>query len=237
MDILHHYNDDHNTTSAIEVVPYILQILPVKPISVLDVGCGRGQWLKVFKENRIDRVLGIDGNHVPAEIKMVDPNSEFKVFDLKNIKNLVLKKQFDLALCLEVAEHLPKEIAEDFVDFLTQSSDIIIFAAAVIGQTGENHINEQNPDYWRNLFRLKGFIMLDAFREYFWNNTKVNWWYRQNLFLVVKEENRKQFPFKEYENFYIHPELFAYKENILNNRQQKNFGFIPKLKRGIKKIL
>jgi len=235
MDIIHHYNNDHNTISAIEVVPYILEILPVKPKSVLDVGCGLAQWLKVFKDNGIETVLGIDGEHVPSEKIMVDPISEFKVFDLRSIKSLNLKKQFDLALSLEVAEHLPKENAEDFIGFLTQSSNIIIFAAAVIGQTGENHINEQNPNYWQRLFRLNGFVMLDAFREYFWNYAKVNWWYRQNMFLVVKEEVRKQFRFKEYENFYIHPELFAYKENILNNKQQKDFSFISWLKGSIKK--
>ncbi len=216
MEILHHYNNDHNTTSALEIVPYILELLPAKPKSVLDVGCGVAQWLKVFKNNGIETVLGIDGVHVPSEKIMVDPNTEFKVFDLRDIKNLNLETQFDLALCLEVAEHLPKETAEDLVDFLTRSTDIIIFSAAVIGQTGENHINEQNPDYWRKYFRLKGFIMLDAFREKFWNNPKVNWWYRQNMYLVVREKNKNIFSFKEYENFYIHPELFNYKESLLH---------------------
>lgn len=237
MDILHHYNNDHNTTSALEVVPYIMEILPLNPKSVLDVGCGVAQWLKVFKENGIEIVLGVDGKHVPSEKIMVDPKSEFMIFDLKNIKKLTLQKQFDLALSLEVAEHLPKENAEDFVDFLTQSSDIIIFAAAVIGQTGENHINEQNPDYWREHFKNRGFVMLDAFREKFWNNKKINWWYRQNMFLVVKEKNRNLFSFKEYENFYIHPELFNYKETIRNNNEQLKLSFISKLKMKLKKIL
>lgn len=236
MKILHHYNNDHNTTSALEIVPYIMDILPIKPKHVLDVGCGVAQWLKVFKENGIESVLGVDGEHVPYKKIMVDANSEFKIFDLRDIKNLNLEKKFDLTLCLEVAEHLPQENAEDFVDFLTQSSDIIIFAAAVIGQTGENHINEQNPDYWGKHFRRKGFVMLDAFREKFWNNTKVKWWYRQNIYLVVKEENKNLFSFKEYENFYIHPELFYYKESLHNNDERLKLSFISKLKMIVKKI-
>lgn len=231
MDILHHYNNDHNTTSALEVVPYILDILPVKPKSVVDIGCGVAQWLKVFKENGIESVLGIDGEHVPSEKIMVDTKSEFKIIDLKRIKNLNLTKKFDLALSLEVAEHLPKEKADDFVDFLTRSSDMIVFAAAVIGQTGENHINEQNPDYWKEKFEVKGFVMLDAFREKFWNNKNVNWWYRQNMYLVVNEKKQNLFTFKEFENFYIHPELFAYKESLSNNEQKLSVSFISKLTR------
>lgn len=235
MKILHHYNNDHNTTSALEVIPYILDILPVKPKSVIDVGCGVAQWLRVFKDNHVERVLGVDGGHVSAVDLMVDAQKEFKAFDLREIRSFQLRTQFDLALCLEVAEHLPKENAEDLVGFLTSASDIIIFSAAIIGQTGENHLNEQNPSYWKGLFESKGFVMLDVFREKFWNNNKVNWWYRQNMFLVVNLDQRKLFPFKEYENFYIHPELFEYKEKTRVNENQSGLSyFLSRIKRIIK---
>lgn len=237
IDILHHYNNDHNTTSALEVIPYILDILPAKPKSVLDVGCGVAQWLKVFKDNQIETVLGVDGGHVPVGDLMVNPQNEFKVFDLREIKNLQLQKQFDLALSLEVAEHLPKENAEDFVGFLTSSTDTIIFSAAIIEQTGENHINEQNPNYWKALFESKGFVMLDAFREKFWNNEKVNWWYRQNMYLIVKKNQKHLYPFKEFENFYIHPDLFEYKEKIRASKEQSNLSYVSLIKKMIKKLI
>lgn len=208
MEVFHHYNNDHNTTSAKEVVPYILKILPEKPKTIIDIGCGIAQWLKVFKDEGIKTVLGVDGEHVPAEKILIDPDSEFLRFDLRNVQSLKLQNRFDLALNLEVAEHLPKENAKDIIDFLTKISDVIIFSAAVKGQTGENHLNEQNPDYWSAYFASRGFIMLDAFRDVFWNNIKINWWYRQNMYLVVKKDIKHLFPFKEYSNFYIHPELF-----------------------------
>lgn len=212
MSVLHHYNSDHNTTSALEIIPYILEMLPEKPGSVLDVGCGIGQWLRVFKDHNIDSVLGMDGDHVPTDQIMVDPNSEFKRCDLRNVGDFKSDQKFDLAISLEVAEHLPPDCAEDFIDFLTSSSDIIVFSAAIIGQTGENHLNEQDPQYWKSLFEKRGFEMLDAFRSKFWNNSKVNWWYRQNMFLIVRKDKRDLFPFGTFENFYIHPELFHYKE-------------------------
>lgn len=46
-------------------------------------------------------------------------------------KPLHLNRRFDLALSLEVAEHLPKKSAEIFVDTLCKLSDTIIFSAAI----------------------------------------------------------------------------------------------------------
>lgn len=217
MEVFHHYNEDHNTTSAKEVVPHILSLCKNSPVSVLDVGCGVGQWLNVFKDHGITKVLGIDGAHVPTTSRLIE-DSEFIAKDLREIGNLNLSRKFDLVLNLEVAEHLPPENASDLVNFLVSHGDIIIFSAAIIGQTGENHINEQNPVYWQNLFKEKNYVMLDAFRDHFWNNEKVNWWYRQNLFLVVKSDLIDEFPYSEFQNLYIHPELFLFKESIYDAR-------------------
>ena len=32
------------------------------PTSVVDIGCGRGAWLKAFKEHGVKKCLGIDGD-------------------------------------------------------------------------------------------------------------------------------------------------------------------------------
>jgi len=234
---MHHYNEDHNTTSAKEIVPYILEILPTKPYSILDVGCGLAQWLKVFKDYGINDVLGIDGDHVPNERKNVDTEKEYKVFDLQNINHFELSKKFDLTICLEVAEHLSIQHATDFVKFLVKSSDIIIFSAAVVGQTGENHVNEQSPLYWKALFKENGYCMIDAFRKTFWNNNKVNWWYRQNMFLVIKECDKHLYQFEEFENFYIHPELFYYKEKLRQNYSPQKTNQTNIFNKIIRKIL
>ena len=51
--------------SAREVVPFLLKHFPLK--SVVDLGCGLGTWLAVFKENGIDDIAGYDGDYVPQE--------------------------------------------------------------------------------------------------------------------------------------------------------------------------
>ena len=92
-------------------------------------------------------------------------------------KNLKLNKTFDLAMSLEVAEHLPSDQAEIFVETLTKLAPVILFSAAIPGQGGMGHINEQWPDYWVNLFIKKGYQPIDYIRRKICNNDRVQWWY------------------------------------------------------------
>jgi SAM-dependent methyltransferase len=206
MNIIHHYNADHDVTSAQQLVPYILDILQIRPKSVIDIGCGLAQWLRVFKEHGIEEVLGVDGFHIPQDKLNIDL-SEFKACDLRELSTVDIDKNFDLLLCLEVAEHLEPQYARSFVQALVSLSDRIIFSAAVPNQTGENHFNEQYPDYWASIFSHYGYSFLDPFREKFWQNNKVNWWYSQNMFLVVKNELAGNYNFPYNGNVYIHPKL------------------------------
>jgi SAM-dependent methyltransferase len=209
MKVFHHYNEDHNTTSAKEMIPYILNY--IKPTSVIDVGCGKAQWLKVFLEHGIKSIMGVDGEHVSKDQLLVSADNfvAANFEDLDNVRKNFKNIKFDLVLNLEVAEHLTPEKAEPFIDFLTSLGDNILFSAAIPNQTGENHFNEQPHSYWQELFKKNGFVVLDIFRENFWNNEKVNWWYRQNMFLVVKSGSELAKAHKHYNgNLYIHPKLF-----------------------------
>jgi hypothetical protein len=65
--------------SALEVVPLVLELLPVS--SVVDVGCGVGTWLSVFRERGISDVLGLDGTYVNVGQLLIPPTA-FRVADL-----------------------------------------------------------------------------------------------------------------------------------------------------------
>jgi SAM-dependent methyltransferase len=233
MAILHHYNTDHDITSASQVVPYILDILQTKPENVIDVGCGLAQWLKIFKDYGVNKVLGIDGSHVPLDKLNID-KSEFRVCDLRNLSSLEIGEKFDLLLCLEVAEHLEEAYACQFIQSLISLSDTIIFSAAIPNQTGENHFNEKYPDYWKDIFSKYGYSFLDPFRERFWKNEKVNWWYRQNMFLVVRSELAQNYNFPYNGNFYIHPRLFELHTSL--ERRPNYFKVIANFKNLIERI-
>ncbi len=193
-----HEENVHNLTAPREVVPIIMSI--VKPKSVLDVGCGIGTWLKVFEEHGVTDYLGVDGNYVNRNLLKI-PQSNFFPFDLTN--ELVLRKKFDLVISLEVAEHIPEKSADLFVKSLALHSDIILFSAAVPGQGGQNHLNEQWPKYWEKKFERHGFYFHDIVRPLIWENNKVDWWYRQNIFLLTKKFSDTPI------HASIHPDCFA----------------------------
>ncbi len=177
------YQGDGSRVSAREVVPFILEL--VQPASVVDVGCGLGTWLSVFKEHGIERILGVDGEYVDKTLLQI-PLPRFSSRDLK--QPLALDEKFDLAVSLEVAEHLPKECSGIFVDSLTRLAPIVLFSAAIPFQGGTHHINEQWPDYWVALFREKGYEAVDCIRKRFWQNDNVEWWYAQNALLFVRRD-------------------------------------------------
>jgi hypothetical protein len=111
------------------------------------------------------------------------PQERFFPWDLKT--PLRMDRQFDLAVSLEVAEHLPSAYAESFVDTLTRLSPVILFSAAIPFQGGTEHINEQWPEYWAKLFRAREYAVIDCLRKKVWSNESVEWWYAQNILLFA----------------------------------------------------
>lgn len=174
--------------SAKEIVPIILKIF--KPKSVIDLGCATGAWLKVFTELGIEKIVGVDGSYVDYN-ELEIPKENFITHDLS--KEFKYNKKFDLAISLEVAEHLPEASAEIFVKSLTNLSDIIVFSAAVPNQGGTHHINEQWPEFWIDIFKRNNFTVFDCIRKRIWNNKYISWYYAQNIFVYVRNNCINQY--------------------------------------------
>ncbi|UCH88192.1 MAG: class I SAM-dependent methyltransferase [Thermoplasmata archaeon] len=180
------HHQEMSASSAGEIVPLVLEL--VRPKRVVDVGCGLGTWLSVFRKNGIEDILGIDGEWVDPKMLLI-PEDKFRRANLK--EPLKLDRTFDLVVSLEVAEHLPEEHAETFVSSLTGLGPVILFSAAIPFQGGQNHVNEQWPEYWQKLFKRQNFVIVDCLRKLIWNNEKVEYWYAQNIFIYVKKSYLK----------------------------------------------
>lgn len=199
----------HNLVSPRIIVPFIMQLL--SPSSVVDVGCGTGTFLKVFKDCGVSKVLGIDGSWVKPDQLHINEN-EFIEADLE--KPVRLEEKFDLVLCLEVAEHLSPNSADIIVESLVSLGKVIVFSAAITLQGGQNHINEQPISYWQAIFNKHDYHFYDVFRKEFWNNKQVDWWYKQNMFLVMHKSAiaAPSFEDKKVDDevlLQIHPDLLA----------------------------
>ena len=161
----------------------------LRPSSLVDVGCGQGEWLAAFAELGVSDYHGVDGAHV-ADHQLRIPRERFTAHDLT--RPLRLGRRFDVVLSLEVAEHLPARVAADFVSSLIALAPAVVFSAAIPGQGGVHHVNEQWPWYWKERFAGHGFIQLDPFRKIIWHHPHVASYYQQNLFLYVDPAAHKE---------------------------------------------
>jgi hypothetical protein len=175
------YAEDTSSPSAAVVVPMVVEL--IHPASVLDVGCRRGAWLSAFLANGIKKIVGLDGDYIdPSTLKF--PADCFRSTNLSD-KFEIPAEKFDLATCLEVAEHLPERHAKYLIGKLTSAAPQVLFSAAPPGQWGGGHINCKPLSYWRKIFEDCGFRTLDPFRPRIRDDQRVAWWYRQNMVMFA----------------------------------------------------
>ncbi len=217
---MQYYSDDYyswQSRRSYQSAEVFLKVLfdIYKPKSVADFGCGQGAWLVVCEKMGASMLHGYDGEWIKKE-KLYSKNIKFFSVDFES--EVIPQGKYDLAISVEVAEHISDKNADAFVNMLTIASDVIVFGAAIKQQGGSNHINEQWQTYWVNKFFSNGYVCFDIFRPKLWHNNNIEWWYRQNTFLFVKKDVIykifKSNDLKKYEiPIYdiVHPENFKYR--------------------------
>jgi SAM-dependent methyltransferase len=194
---------DINSSASI-VAPKIMEWFA--PKTVVDVGCGLGSWLKAFADLGVTQIMGLDGQHLNRQLLCI-PEQYVVEHDLE--KPFPYSKKFDLVISLEVAEHLSKDAADTYVKTLVDLGEVILFSAAIPNQGGQNHINERWISYWQEKFAKHQYHFYDVLRPVFWNNPRVKWYYRQNMFLIIKEGVVHSFEKNKPILDLVHPDLFT----------------------------
>jgi SAM-dependent methyltransferase len=218
--------------SAEKVIPLVIRLL--KPRSILDVGCGVGSWLRVARDNGVDDVMGIDGQWA-QKVGLVIPESQFQDYDLST--PIDLGRRFDLVLTLEVAEHIAAARSDTFVDTLCRHADTILFSAALPGQGGRMHLNEQPLSYWVDKFSRRNYGVIDALRPYIWNDADIGPCYRQNMVLFAIPERvpaieaaaRSELGESRWSLDVAHPQLLKERANYIALSRGQRVRFAAKL--------
>jgi len=212
--------------SAAAVVPVIKELFA--PETVIDVGGGEGWWGRAFYELGSSVVVAdqsIDswrfetsGAGHRLDFLPVDLTDERWARQLAHERAQIADihgglTNFDLAVCLEVADQLPAENADELVLGLCSIAPVVLFSAAIPGQGG--HLNEQWPDYWRVRFHEHGFACTDWPRWRFWDDDRVEPCYRQNLMLFSDIDTLYSALFREDWRLdvrpVVHPDIFGWK--------------------------
>jgi SAM-dependent methyltransferase len=151
------------------------------PRRVLDVGCGTGAMLAEFAAAGCT-VRGLE--YADAAIARCRARGiEVTKFDIEH-DSLDDDTAWDVAISMEVAEHLPEKIADPYVDLLCARAPVVVMTAAPPGQGGTDHVNEQPPEYWIAKCAARGFdhdAALTARLRAEWAAAGVTEWYHRNL--------------------------------------------------------
>ena len=207
--------------SAYEVLSIMFGVMEIH--SIVDIGCGIGTWLKSGMNLGAETVLGVDGHWLDKEITVIDEKL-IRIQDLE--RNIHLESTFDLAISLEVAEHLTESRADSFVKDLCALSDLILFSAAVPGQGGLNHINEQWQSYWAKKFQLQGYRAHDLVRWKLWSRSDIASWYRQNTIVYSRAGSMANKAIQSVSPFesdvdqldVVHPEIFSLRKTKVRKK-------------------
>src|ERR1700674_5370959 len=159
--------DQTAAMSAAGVIPHLADLHLRRSLAV---GCGQGGWLAQWAKHGATELVGVDGPYVDAK-KLHIPSSAFMPRDVG--EPFALDRRFDLVQSLEVAEHLPEDKADTFVDNLVRHGRLVLFSAAVPGHGGEHHVNEQPLDYWRAKFAARGYEPIDFLRPRIRDNKEI----------------------------------------------------------------
>ena len=178
-------NLEWNTPIAAKLAGVLLDCF--HPRSVVDLGCGNAEFLNEFQKKGII-VQGYEGSRSAIGKASID-KQHIKLFDLRN--KIEEKEKYDLALCLEVAEHIENKFSQRLVENLTSLSDKVVFTAATPGQGGHFHINEQPREFWVNIFKQRNYGYDAQTTEKVKNDMKkagVLSWYCDNLMVFKKDK-------------------------------------------------
>ena len=139
-----------------------------KPRSVIDWGCANGLYLEPFMTENGCEVLGIENASVAIEMRHPD----IRIIKADMTQSISLTpvnmqpvgvdlsapaNKFDMALCIEVLEHIEEKYAKVAIENICRSSDRLVVSIAREWQTGLGHVNLKPIEYWIQKFGWHGF--------------------------------------------------------------------------------
>jgi hypothetical protein len=199
--------------AAAQVIPWLMDLF--NPQSIIDIGCGEGHFLAEAKRCGAAEVYGVDG-HEWADRRMEIAVGEYRRHNFESSRYIAGKMR-ELAICLEVAEHLSAAAAERLVADLCNMAPMVLFSAAIPGQGGEGHQTEKWQSWWAERFYQRKFWAHPFIQSKFWDVAAIPPWYRQNWMLYIREDITADITLPpQFERQFVadrvHPDIFRAKD-------------------------
>ena len=232
------FNDqrDGSLASASVILPLLIDVF--QPRSLIAIGCGQGTWSKTAMDLGIEDQVGVDGAWAQPVLQI--PRETFRPCDLA--APFDLGRHFDLAISMEVGEHISPAQADIFVGNIVRHSDAVVFSAAAPYQGGVHHVNEQWPAYWAQKFAERDYRCFDFLRWRVWDDRRIATWYRQNLLVFANRRNAALIHGLEVQAAetppaaiaVIHPDMWV---NMMNSKSLRLQRLMAPLLRGARALV
>ncbi|WP_165774581.1 glycosyltransferase [Candidatus Viridilinea mediisalina] len=128
-------------------------VTKIAPTSVLDAGCAIGLLVEQL------RGRGVDAEGVDISTYAISQVHE-QVRPFVRVGSVAepFARHYDLIVCIEVLEHMPRAEAERAVaNFCAHSADIL-FSSSPDDYQETTHFNVNPPEYWAEIFAQHGFF-------------------------------------------------------------------------------
>ncbi len=141
------------------------------PITAADLGCGNGQYCRIFKNYGWSLVHGYEGVSQITSLGIYN-----QVFQADLSKPLHEVTSYEFVLCLEVGEHIPKKHEQVFIENVCKfCKKHLVISWAIPGQGGTGHFNEQPNSYVVDEFVKRGFKFNTKLTDKLRKHTSVKW--------------------------------------------------------------
>jgi SAM-dependent methyltransferase len=154
-----------------------------KPGTLVDVGCGTGAFLAAVRDRSV-QTFGLEYSAAGLEY-CAKRNLNVHRFDLASASPPPVPR-CDVCTSFEVAEHLPPELADRFMETLVVLAGTVILTAATPGQGGAGHINEQPHQYWIDKAKAHGLVFEESLSNHWreeWRSANLPFWYANNVMI------------------------------------------------------
>lgn len=188
------YNSNYFSSSIFEYDYAAIAETIIKeyqPKTIIEFGCGTGALAREFASRGIT-VVAIDGYSMPDFSNYSDV--KFTKIDLNNVNETQkflssFNSKFDLAISIEVAEHLNPDVSQSFIQWMTSVADVVVFSAAVPHQDGDGHINCRTRQDWYKFLKKSDFVIADTLRIHFTSNLRLGLWHKLNVIDYVRKNS------------------------------------------------
>jgi hypothetical protein len=187
----------------------------IRPKTVLDAGCAMGFLVESLRKRGVE-AYGIDiSEHA---IRQVHP--DFQTFCRVGSLCDPPAQAYDLIVCIEVLEHMPKADAEKAITHFCRFSDDLLFSSTPYDYKEITHFNVQPPEVWAELFGRQGFIRDTRYDASFLTAWAVRFRRHKEPLHVIVREYEQSFALLKKENSDLRSLLLDMRHRAMMNERQ-----------------